>query len=47
MKSSPLPLPPLLPPASPLAEGRELKFLCLLAATVCVASPLAEGRELK
>ena len=24
-----------------------MKFLCLLAATVCVASPLAEGRELK
>ena len=28
---------------SPLAEGRELKFLCLLAATVCVGRPSRRG----
>ena len=33
--------------ASPLAEGRELKFRRLVRNGVEVASPLAEGRELK
>ena len=32
---------------SPLAEGRELKFILSSWSVVVAASPLAEGRELK
>ncbi len=32
---------------SPLAEGRELKYLCNMLAKPPRGSPLAEGRELK
>ena len=32
---------------SPLAEGRELKFVCLTEDIDVMVSPLAEGRELK
>ena len=32
---------------SPLAEGRELKFLSPFFPLVGILSPLAEGRELK
>ena len=34
-------------PASPLAEGRELKCLCIKTVYNELLSPLAEGRELK
>ena len=34
-------------PASPLAEGRELKYTYTLLYAECPESPLAEGRELK
>ena len=36
-----------LPPVSPLAEGRELKFVIDNDQKADWASPLAEGRELK
>ena len=32
---------------SPLAEGRELKFISLVGVNSAPLSPLAEGRELK
>ena len=32
---------------SPLAEGRELKWLLPVPMSMYIASPLAEGRELK
>ena len=33
--------------ASPLAEGRELKFVPIFSSAEEAVSPLAEGRELK